>query len=390
MTVGNPIFDQLSESNLHASPELTIQLLVDFLRKNRQFRELFEALKMQHRIQEGLPAVHYDGAAPLTNEQQDRLERKLLDACREVGMGFLGEGRIEEGWMYMRPVGDRAATAKALEPIPVTQENLEVLLHVLVQEGIDVGRGTMLSLQHRGTCNTITMMDSVVSLHGRIEQQKGVEVLVRHVHRELLTSMKSDWERREQSSPPAETALELLQQRPQWLKDGSYHLDTTHLSSTVRFARVLDQLDAIRLAKDLAEYGRRLHPQYQYAGEEPFADHYAMSIGFFDALLGERVDATLKLFLQKAESVDPQEHGTVAIETYADLLARVGRPLEALQFLLKRTPTGQRPCGIAPSILELSQMANEYQPMLQQTRERGDLIGYVAALLQAKTVGATA
>lgn len=386
MTIGNPIFTRLAES-LHANgPRDCIDQLVIHLRQAKQYRELFEALKMQHRVHGGLPAVACDGAPPLTMEQQDRLEQLLLEACREVGLGLLSEGRIEEGWMYMRPVGDRAATAAALASIPVTQENLEVMLHVLVQEGVDVARGVALSLEHRGTCNTITMMDNTVSMHGRREQQAGVGVLLRHVHRELVSSLRADWERREKQATPLATAKAMLEERPQWLKDGSYHLDTSHLASTVRFARVLDDLEEIGLALDLAEYGRRLHPQYQYASEEPFADLYAMSIPFFEALLGERVDATLKMFLQKAESLDVGEHGTVAIETYADLLARVGRPMEALQFLLKRTPTGQRPCGIAPSLLELSQQAGDYGPMLAATAERGDLIGYVAALLQGPTL----
>jgi len=106
----------------------------------------------------------------------------------------------------------------------------------------------------------------------------------------------------------------------------------------------------------------------------------------FRALLGEHVEAALKMFLQKAESLDPQEHGTVAIETYADLLTRVGKPAEAMHFLIKKMPRGMRPFGIAPSLLELAVASNDFQPMLNLARERGDLVGYAAALLQSVTV----
>jgi hypothetical protein len=139
------------------------------------------------------------------------------------------------------------------------------------------------------------------------------------------------------------------------------------------------------MAVDLAQYGRQLHSQYQYASEEPFAELYPMSLAMFRALLGEHVEAALKMFLQKAESLDPQEHGTVAIENYADLLTRVGRPAEAMQFLIKKMPRGMRPFGIAPSLIELAELSKDYAPMLQHSKERGDLVGFAAALLQSAT-----
>ncbi len=282
-------------------------------------------------------------------------------------------------------VGDREAAAKALEQVPVDSDNLDVLLQLLVHEAIDVARGTRLSLEHRGTCNTITMLDAVVGMRGRLEQQQAVSELVQHVHEELLEGMKNDLRRRESKEPVGDTAEALLlAPRPDWLRDGTYHMDTTHLSSTVRFARVLDDKTLLAKALDLTSYGRMLHPQYQYPGDEPFGDLYAMSRAFFHALLGIQVEPSLKLFLQKAESLDTPEHGTVAIETYADLLARIGRPREALLFLIKRMPDGMRPCGIAPSLLELSIAANDFEPMIQHAKIRGDIIGFAAAQLTSQ------
>jgi len=354
---------------------------------------------MLHRIELGLPAVHTDlsGAHVATQQEaispelQDQLDKKLLEACAEVGTALMRAGNLQEGWMYLRAVGDRQATADAMRDVPVTQDNLDTVLGLLVHEAIDVARGTKLSLEMRGTCNTITMLDSVVSMRGRADQQAAVGTLVEHVHAELLSSLKSDIVRREKcdgTSPVhSESSLEtLLSTRPTLLRDGTYHLDTTHLSSTVRFARILDNEQQLRLAVDMAQYGRQLHSQYQYPSEEPFADLYPMSLGMFRALLGEHVDSALKMFLQKAESLDPQEHGTVAIETYADLLTRVGKPAEALQFLIKKMPRGMRPFGIAPSLLELAEASQDFQAMLNHAKERGDLVGFAAALLQSRTV----
>lgn len=380
------LMDKIASQLTSEGPAKAIETLVAGLRAKKLYRELFEALKMKHRTAIGLPAVALEGSPELTSEQQDHLERGLIDACREVGIAFLEEGRLEEGWMYMRPVGDRAAAAQALEKVEVTPENLESMLQVLVHEAVDVGRGTKLSLQHRGTCNTITMLESVVSMRGRKEQQAGVAELVKHVYHELLQGMLNDLHRRESKDIKADSIEQLLASRPGWLKDGTYHMDTSHLSATVRFARVLDDKDLIRKAWELSQYGRQLHPQYQYPGDEPFSDLYAMSSAFFAILLGQQIEPSLKMFLQKAEGLDVQEHGTVAIEFYADLLARIGRPNDALKFLLRKMPQGARPFGIAPSILDLSHLANDYEPMLAQSKERCDIIGYAAALMNRATM----
>jgi len=393
------LFESLQKTTSENGPGAAARFLADEMRREEKFPELFEALKMVHRIELGLPAVHTEASSANTDSEpdaispdvQDELDKKLLSACAEVGTALMRKGNLQEGWMYMRAVGDRAATAEAMSKVPVTQDNLDTVLGLLVHEAIDIARGTKLSLEMRGTCNTITMLDTVVSMRGRTDQQAAVGTLVEHVHTELLSSLKADIIRRENcdaTSPVhSATSLEgLLSTRPALLRDGTYHLDTTHLASTVRFARILDNVNHLRLAVDLAQYGRQLHSQYQYPSEEPFADLYPMSLGMFRALLGEHVEAALKMFLQKAESLDPQEHGTVAIETYADLLTRVGKPAEAMHFLIKKMPRGMRPFGIAPSLLELAVASNDFQPMLNLARERGDLVGYAAALLQSVTV----
>jgi hypothetical protein len=400
------LFETIEQTLATHGPAAAAQVLVDKSRNEQNYTELFEALKMLHRIELGLPAVQTDiastgdGSEPgISPDIQDQLDKRLISACREVGMAMLRQGKLQEGWMYMRAANDPKAAAEAIAEVPVTHENLDVILGLLVHEGVDVERGTKLSLEMRGTCNTITMLDSVVSMRGRAQQQAAVGALVEHLHAELLSSVKADIIRREKldaSSAPeahairnASTIASLVAPRPSLLRDGTYHLDTSHLSSTVRFARILDNPAQLRLAIDIAQYGRQLHSQYQYPSEEPFAELYPMSLAFFRALLGEHVEAALRMFLQKAESLDPQEHGTVAIETYADLLTRIGRPAEAMQFLIKRMPRGMRPFGIAPSLIELAESSGNFLPMMNHAKERGDVIGFAAAILQAATFART-
>lgn len=373
---------QLERAAEGAGPTEVCRQLVAHCRQQRSYPELFEALKMSARLELGLPPVALASDEELPEALQEQLEKRLLEACQEVGQGLLSSGRLSEGWMYMRPVGNRSLAAEALRQVQASSDNLEELLHLLVAEAIDIPRGTELSLEMRGICNTITMLEAVVARRGRPQQQAGVGVLVRFVHEQLLASVQADLQRRGWELPQPLTLTAVLDRYPDLLTDGSYHLDTTHIASTVRFARVLDDQQGLQLADDLAAYGERLHSQYQYPSDPPFQDLYRASRSFFGALLGRDVDQGLGWFKQQAEQLDTAEVGTIAVETYVDLLARCQRYLPALHYLLQRMPSDQRPVGIAPSLLELSQLAGDFRPMLAQAKERHDLLGYAAALLQ--------
>ena len=394
-SITNDDFMMLEQLADNEGLQAAAQELVERMRQQKLYPELFEARKMLHRVELGLPPVQVDpigahgkksGAIQQDPQVQDELDKRLLDACREVGGDLMRSGRLQEGWMYLRAVGDDAFASEAMAAVEPTQDNLDLLLNLYVHEGVDIGRGTELCLKMRGTCNTITMLDSIVAMRGRSDQQAAVEALVKHVHQELLANLIADVTRRmpQVNAPEDHTIVAWLGLVPGLLRDGTYHLDTTHLASTVRFARVLDDPSTLRLAADLAEYGRQLHAQYQYSSEEPFADLYPMSLAWFRALLGEHVDAALRVFRQKAESIDLEEHGTIGIETYADLLARIGRPDEAGKYLIRTMPDGMRPFGVAPSLIELSSASGEFQPMKDHAKQRGDLIGFAAALLQSK------
>ena len=79
----------------------------------------------------------------------------------------------------------------------------------------------------------------------------------------------------------------LLEDREWLFLNNNYHLDTTHLAATVRFARALDAAEPLRLALELTEYGRRLSAQFQYPGDPPFTNVYPSHAIFFRALLAK-------------------------------------------------------------------------------------------------------
>ena len=127
-------------------------------------------------------------------------------------------------------------------------------------------------------------------MYGRPRAQRaiGAQLLVAHVYDELLQNVRSHIERHEGTTPSADQTLADLIQNRDWLfNDGTYHIDTTHLSSVVNFARDLDSEKQLRQAMQLATYGQQLDENLQYEGEEPFCPLYETSQRYFRTLLDE-------------------------------------------------------------------------------------------------------
>ena len=89
-----------------------LEALCEQLRAGKKHHELFEALKMRVRHRIGLPLLYGDGSDELDESQRVKLEDGLIEACREVGTLLMNQGRVREGWMYLRPVGDKNKTRR--------------------------------------------------------------------------------------------------------------------------------------------------------------------------------------------------------------------------------------------------------------------------------------
>lgn len=376
-------FDQLQSALASGGAAAALERAAGLLREQKKYHELFEVLKMQIRCKLGLPLLAGDATDGLSDAQRLKLEDGLIGACREVGTALLREGKVREGWMYLRPVGDKAEAARLLGEIQDTDENCEELIDVCLHEGIDVGRGYGLVLERYGSCNAITTFDSSLARRPRGDQIPAAKLLLRRIHEDLVASVKADISRQE-GKPPAESSLRELVHDRDWLfQDNSYHLDTTHLAATVRIARALTDAEDLRLALDLTEYGRRLSQQFQYQGDEPFAEMYPANALYFQALLGENVDEAITFFKNKAELLDPQYHGYAAIETYIDLLTRLGRHAAALAAAMHFGLGSIQPLGSAPPLVELAHRSGNFASLLSHCRDKQDLLGFTAALVQS-------
>ena len=334
---------------------------------------------------------------PLIREDAERqLEAGLLDACRESGTMLLQTGKIVDGWMYLRPTGDTQAAQQLLQDVVIDDDNYDEMIQVLLHEGVDVGRGFQAVLDHQGTCNSITLFEQSLSQASKPHRKAAAARLLDHLYDELIQLVRDDIAARGPKQPNAgpedavvgekETLAEMIATRRWVMDEGGYHLDTTHLASTVRIASVLTEPEQLRKAWELTQYGRRLNHQFQYPGDEPFVDFYPAYATFYSVLLGEDVDAGLKHFQRKAKSVDATEHGTAAIETYVDLLDRCDRFAEAISAAIDLVPADVPPQRIAPLLMEMASrgkaagVADLFTPILAYCQSRGDVLGYAAAL----------
>lgn len=380
-----PIFDELESTLSCGGVEPALERLADFFSDQGRYHELFDARLMQARHALGLPIVSTTPLDDHAEPQRSQLENAYLDACREVGRLLLDQGKIREAWVYLRPTGEAAAVAEAIQKIEPTDENLSDLIGVALHEGVAPAFGYGLVLSHYGTCNAITTFDAELGRFRRPDQQAAAALLLKQLHSDLKENVRAHIRAQEGADPPADATLDKLVADRDWLfAGGNYHTDTTHLSSAVRIARILEEPALVRLAWELTEYGRRLDKQYQFAGDEPFADVYPAHGYFFAAQLGDRVDEALAYFRQKAESSSIDDAGSLPAETYILLLARLGRLSEAIEASARLVPQGTRTLGFAPSLLELSRAAGDYTILRSSSMDRGELLPYAVALIAGR------
>lgn len=376
------LFDNLDQ--VAEDPGRVLDQLIEHFRQEQKPHELFEALKLRVRHRLGLP-LHAEQPVDVDSAVDRQLEDGLIEACREVGTMLLRQGNVRDGWMFMRPVGDRKAAAQLLSEIEPDDDNVDDFVQVLLHEAVDIGRGYQMVLQRMGTCNSITMLEQSIAARPRADQQIAAALLLDHVYGELIESVRADITRREGTEPPDQSLVALLENRRQLFAGGAYHLDTTHLASTVRFARVLEEPQQIHKAWELTQYGRQLQQQLQYPGDEPFVDFYPAHALFFAALdpaqRDEKLEQALRYFEKKAREVDSQQEGTGAIETYLELLRRTGNTDRALEVAPSLIPPQTPPPQAAAALLQLSTAAGSFDVMKQYCREHDDLLGYASALV---------
>jgi len=358
----------------------------DYLSKKfldeKNYPSLFEARLMQKRLELGLDPLQIGSLEDVPAAVRPAYERAFIDAAREVGGLFLADGDIARAWPYYRAIGETAPVAGAIEQATPGEE-MDSIIAIAFQERVNPRKGFELILSHYGICRAITCFEQYPGPSGRDES---MHLLVRTLYDELAGSLRHAIERSEGQAPESHSVAELIAGRDWLFENNSYYIDSSHLISVLRFSLDVEDEPTLRLAIEMADYGRKLSPMFEYKVDPPFQNVYTDHAIYLHALVGEDVDAAIEHFRRKAQESDPEQVGTAPAQVLVTLLVRLDRLREAIAASLEfldGVPAAQLGC---PTLFQLCQMAGDWDQLRELARQRGDVLSFAASVLGAGEV----
>jgi hypothetical protein len=382
------LFDSLEAVFAKGSPGDTIDRLIASLRERKDYHRLFDALLLKRKFELNLPLSRPSSMADVPEAKRKSVEETYVAAAREVGDLFLADGDIPNAWTYHQVIREPQKVAAALDALPTNMESgdrLEELLHIALIQGVNPAKGIQLMIRAHGTCSTITALDQSLANLTPEQRQTCAQSMVRSLYNDVTDSVRRDVERRIAVLPPNEPLRALLAGRD-WLQEGgNYHIDVSHLHAVVRFARSIEPpAEELDMALQLAEYGQKLVPQLQYAGEPPFEDYYKAHAAFFRALLDRDRENAIGYFREKLAAEASDSDRPIIAYVIVDLLTRIGRLDEAVDLASKYlTNLGEE---VRFSFAELCVRAGRLDALRDAARSNRDLVGFVGALLNEPTM----
>ena len=355
-------------------------------RREKHYRGLFDTRLMQKRLELGLPLVSSPAIGDVPEELQQAYQDGYLQAAREVGGLILADQNIPHAWPYFRAIGDTKPIIEALDrfdvPDPDTPESQEALgstIQIAFHEGVHPRKGFELILKHYGLCRAITMFGAYPRQDGRNES---LRLLVRSLHGQIVDNLTHAISDVEGARPEIRSIPVLIEGREWLFENNAQHTDSSHIGPVLKLSAELDDNETLRLAVEIADYGSRLGPLFQYSDDPPFERVYDDRGVYLRALLGEDVDRAVKHFGEKAAGSDPDRDGSRPAEVLVELLLRLARYDDAVnafrRYLMDVAPEDLS----CPSLLQLCQMAGDFEQLKQVAKLKRDPLSYMAALIQ--------
>ena len=376
------VFEQLEQQLRSGGSEAGFSFLIEKFRAEKRYPLLFEARLMKKRHELGVSLIQTERVDELPPEARQVYERATVEAAREAGLLYLADGDIERAWPYLRAVGETKAVAEAIRHWKPKdeQDNTDAVISIAFYEQVDPRRGFELLLERHGICRAITAIGQYPVPDGR---EESALLLIRTLHGELVERLQSTIEQAEGEKRPTQSIPELIEGRD-WLFEGNtYYIDSSHVASVVQQSIHLTTPKALRLGLELTEYGKRLSSMYQYKGDPPFENVYEDHGVYLRALLGQDVEAAVAHFKKKIAESDPAQVGTAPAEALVTLLCRLERYADALSLFREHLTSADPAYLRCPTALQLCQSAGDFTTLKQIAKERGDVLSFAAATLQA-------
>lgn len=391
----SPAFDTIAAVLHDRGPGAALERLAADLDAAGDYRALLDAMLLKARHELGLPPVAPASMADIPEPQRARYEERYVEAIRLVGSRYLAAGDIPTAWAYYRVIGETEPVARAIDAYRPDEhtgdgERLGAVIEVAFNHGVHPRRGFELILEHYGTCSAITAFEGLPG-HDEALRAACAGRLIRQLHRDVAANLRADIAGRGQLAPPDGASIGEMVAGRDWLfAEDSYHIDVSHLSSVVRMSVLATDPEAIAMAADLTEYGRRLSPRLQFEGVPPFERIFDDHGVYLNALLGRDVEAAIAHFRAKigpadrdpsSESPDP----AVAAQTLVSLLVRLGRLDEAIEVSARYLAGLPDAALFCPGVAQLCQRAGDPGRLAEIARRRRDLVNYTAALLSMES-----
>ncbi|MDA1229604.1 MAG: hypothetical protein O2856_02410 [Planctomycetota bacterium] len=351
------------------------------------FHRLFDARLMRVRHQLGLPIAQPTSLRDIPEEHEAAFRREYTIAAREIGQRFQDAGQLADAWAYFRTINEtdsvRAEIANKVARMP--QESgpeLDELLNLALYEGAHVVEGLKLLLKTHGTCNTVTAMSQVLPQMTQDERREAAVVMVRNIYTDLQANVRREVERRLPTLKPSASLRELITGREFLFAEGGYHIDVSHLHSTVSFARHLNRdCPELQMAIELSDYGAQLAEQLRYPGDVPFDDYYVANRHFLNALAGVDVDESLQYFIDRLRSEPDAPDQRMIAFVIADLGQRVDRTNIAIEAAAPFLKQMEDPAGF--SFTAYCANAKRLDILESSAREDNDVLRLATALVMA-------
>lgn len=375
------MFDELQQTLAQQGPKAAIDQLCTELRERKDYNGLFYAMLLRKRHELGLSPVPSGASADIPEALQPPYEDAIRDAARMVGNLYLDQGDIGQAFLYFRMIGELSPIVAAIERFePGEGEDVQQVVEIAFHHGVSPKKGFDLLLQRFGLCSAITTASGGDYNHPPDVRTYCIQRLIRALYEELVSRLKSEIFNKEGTEPIETSVRELIRNRPNLFEDDFYHIDVSHLSSVVQMSMHVPPGPELEMARELAEYGKKLSPRYQYPGDPPFEDHYVDYSAYLDILAGVNVEENLNHFRKKLE-VDPDSIGTAPAEVLVNLLLKLNRPKDALDVARKYLAGEDARQLNCPSVNELCEKAKDYRTLSEVARERGDSVHFLAGLL---------
>ncbi|MCA9086769.1 MAG: hypothetical protein KDA81_22080 [Planctomycetaceae bacterium] len=372
-----------------ASRQDLIAALQATLRERKDYHRLFDARMIEARDRLGLPVTQPTSLDNIPKQHEQAIRDAYIEAAREVGTLFLNDGRLSDAWAYFRTIGEPQPVRDAIEKVRIPREPddaFEEVMNVALYEGAHISRGLEFLLKTHGTCNTVTAFSQLQQQMTPEERRRSGAMMVRTIYDDLQAGIRRQVESRMPILSPNASLRELMAGRDWLFDDGNYHIDVSHLHSTVAFARALQREDPeLKQAVELCEYGQKLAPHLQYPSEVPFDDYYRANHFFLNALAGEDEDAALQYFLKRLQDEPDLPDQRLIAFVLLDLAQRLGRTPEILERTAPLVSRMQDQGGF--SFTQLCVELGQYETLEETAEENDDVLSYAISRLSRPTDG---